>query len=85
MGTISGSSKGWRLHHPQPPIRVCPTPPPSYPRGRACPCLAGIVSALNRLGRVVVYDTEFNSGDYLREKVSDVVKDAMRVLSPPQG
>jgi hypothetical protein len=51
----------------------------------AAGCFTGIVSALNRLGKVVVYDTEFNSGDYLREKVADVVKDAMRRLSPPQG
>jgi hypothetical protein len=71
----------FRVPSPPPVIAVCACCLPTIAAG----CFTGIVSALNRLGKVVVYDTEFNSGDYLREKVADVVKDAMRRLSPPQG
>jgi hypothetical protein len=47
--------------------------------------VSGIMTAVARLGKVVVFHTEFNSVEYLREKMAEIVKDALRSCSLPQA
>jgi hypothetical protein len=64
---------------------VLPTPAGVQALHSSQRTLVGIVYGLSRLGRISVYDSEFSSTDYLRERVADIIRDAERRVSLPQG